>query len=151
STLRRLCESGAKCSAPRRFAASRDSSVGRYRLSTAVRTKSCAKANRPERFINTASAASHNGDHQALRAIRIDLPLLPANVCSQPEPFERSRTECQFAFCFLVRSSAELGGVVDAIWPGAPQRLLFRDGSRHGRANEFCKRGKPHGLCNRLI
>ena len=72
-------------------------------------------------------------------------------ACSHPEPFERSRTECQLGFCFLVRRPAEPGGVVNAIRPGVPQSLLFRDGWRLRRANEFCKRWKPHGLCNRLI
>src|SRR4051812_13027058 len=55
--------------------------------------------------------------------------------------------ECQLAFGFLVRRSAKLGGVINAVRPGVPQRLLFRDAWRLGRTKDLCESGKPHGLC----
>src|SRR5262245_40092326 len=68
-----------------------------------------------------------------------------------PEPFQRSRTECQLASCFLVRSPAELGGVVHTVRSGVPQGLFFGDSRRLSGACEFCKGGKPHRLGERLI
>lgn len=67
------------------------------------------------------------------------------------EPLQRTRSEVQLTFGFLIRRTSKPGRVIDGIGAGRGKHLLLRGLRRFGSSARASKCGQPYALLTRVI
>ena len=79
------------------------------------------------------------------------LTCFPNTLLGSLEPLQRTRSEVQLTFGFLIRRTSKPGREIDGIDAGRGKRLLLGGPRRFGSSARASKCGQPYALLARVI